>query len=340
MSAERIFTVLPNKRGEQGLDIIGANLESGINVFNQWKANPQQVFKNSLPSSFSYLKFQAQLYAQYRELVEEYGLSSSTATIQDRDVKLAREIIHGIKTGPWNPSMVVHSEQVGVYAKALSRNINFLHPDLQLDDNRMEVKGLFHDIGRSVTHHPVVHAFAGREILKLLGVSADIRTSNLSDNEAGVGPYISFISPETWANIDSEEGSIDNLVANLPLEEVLIALADMGKRDINNVKYICDPIEGLVPSAINRLKTNTFMPTAEILMPLAAATKDDRDAAQATLRQAGLNEGGIKQMAMYFGWAGALKRRVEQLGVTFEGEDGVVAEAKNNYEAMVAARSI
>ena len=362
MTVERTITPLKNIRGEHGLPVKTDLLKKQLDDYEKWKYIPSYIDSNTTINPGEFNNLLLNLGVQFRSIILDSNLSHSDPSIRitEQDVDIAHEIIDSI--GPlerkimpsdgknpnrptWNPSMVEHSRQVAVFARAIAQELK--DNGIDVDENRVGVKGLFHDIGRAASHHPIVHALAGREILKVLGIGADFRTTTFSDNEAGVNPAFSTINPDNWnikADKKGQRLGLDTMVANLPLEEVIVALADMGHAGIKQadgsfVNSISDPIDGLVPSALRRLTSNKGTPDPEVLKHLAAPLKKDRDNAKRQLKKLGLTEQDITKFAMYFGWCGALKRRVEKLGVKFEGSDGVVTKAQNEYDALLQERN-
>ena len=252
---------------------------------------------------------------------------------------IEESIISEIGRRPWNTSCIEHSLQVEAFALEITEAINE-KGIIKLDPNRIRVKGLMHDIGRAASHHPVIHGLAGREILKDLGFGADFRTTTLAHLEAGIGPYIIGVTPETWPNISTNFKQLEGLVSQLPIEEIIVGLADIGKKGVKQsdgsfVNQIADPVEGLVPSAKRRLTTNTEEPSDETLTNLASENPEKRSQSMKILINMEVDIISANQMAMYFLWMGAMKRRLESdYCVTFEGKDGVVERAQASYNRL------
>lgn len=223
--------------------------------------------------------------------------------LQDSILETEKEFVPDEKRRPWDEGCIEHSRQVEAVARTITEEINKQNPDLHFDVDKISAKAAVHDIGRSASHHAVIHGMAGRELLKNLGFAPEFRTTTLAHLEAGIGPYITDIDQKSWEDIKKDDKSLKERVAKYSPEEVIIALADMAKKgELIDGKFynkIADPIEGLWPSVKRRMPDAT----------------DEQ----------------IKG-TMYVGFAQALKDHIEnKFFVKFSGEEGMIKKSQEFY---------
>ncbi len=319
--------------------------------YQLWKKDPSKYEKKPTITRAQYLALTTILGNEFKEQIKGSGLSSSIGSVDDADVRLTHQVVKVVedaeaelipenKRRPWNPSVTEHVQQVEAYTWVIADAVNE-RSGAGIDINRIRARAALHDMGRAFTHDAVLHGIAGREILKQLGFAADFRKTTLAHLEAGLGPWIYGITPENWQMVSSNQDLLDQAVADLPLEEVIISLADIGKRGVKLpdgtfVNTISDPVEGLAPSAKRRLTTEKGEPDDRVLMALASQDPKIREHAMQTLREFGAKEADVNKMAAYFGWMAALKRRIEgDYGLEFEGEHGLVTIAQIKFEEMI-----
>ncbi len=313
--------------------------------YQRWRENPSEYEGRPKITSEENHTVRQLLVERFKPQVQGSSLASNTAAVPVEDIQLAHNIIvtaHEIEEDvipdasrrPLNPSTLEHFQQVEAYTWVMSEQIP------GLDVNRQRVKAALHDTGRSGSHDPVIHLLEGYDVLKEMGFASDFTRTTLAHGEAGIGPYMYGVTPETWPQISANQELLDQAIAELAIEEVVIAVADMGKRGIQQpdgsfVNTISGPLEGLAPSAKRRLKTEKGEPDDEVLMGLGSADNETRNQSMQTLRDLGASEQNINQMAMYFGWLAGLKRRLENdYGIQFEGPNNVAIEAQRRFEEM------
>lgn len=190
-----------------GYPVVVSDTADQRREFNKWQENPGLYEDKDTITSNEYRALKRILKEKFGILVEASGLSKSEGEISDDDLNLARTIVDTIQEiedetipddgrRPWNTSVRQHVTQVAAFSRIMSEESGIGDP------KRIEVKGLLHDLGRSVTHHPVHHLLAGRELGKTLGLAADIRRTMLAHGEAGVGPYIAVLHLKIGQNTD------------------------------------------------------------------------------------------------------------------------------------------
>jgi hypothetical protein len=185
-----------------------------------------------------------------------------------------------------------------------------------------------------------MHLLAGRDLLGELGFSHPFQRTAVAHGEAGVGAYMYGVTGETWPNINANPEALRAAIAQLPIEEVVIAVADMSKRSyIKDGQFqneIDDSFTGLASAAKRRLTTPNGEPDDSVLTALGSQDSEERQRAMQTLRGLGATETNVNQMAMYYGWMSALRERIEiEYGVKFKGENGVIESAKERYTKMM-----
>lgn len=215
---------------------------------------------------------------------------------------------------PWNLSCAEHCVQVGTLARVIGEEI---FPNHYL---KLEVMGLLHDVGRFASHHPWVHGLAGCELLEAIGFGQELIGPAYSHLEAGA-PLLG-VTPENWPQILEAE-NLQAELDHLPLTAVIIAVADMAKKSVEEpagsgrfVNRLCDPLEGVFVSGLRRLSRERAAALTDI-NPLKISGRQLR----------GLYKLDSK-MGMYLGLCWLFRKKLVSCGVVFEGEDGVIDTAK------------
>jgi len=320
----------------------------GIKVmrkYRRWQQDPSAYEGRPKITPEENNKVKQILEERYGSQVRSSNLAIEGAAVSDGELQLVHQMVvdaHEIEEEvipdkdrrPLNASTLEHFQQVEAYFWVMAEQI----PGINI--NRGRAQAALHDKGREETHDPVLHLIGGRQRLKELGFAPDFRKTALAHGEAGIGPYIYGITPDTWPILSKDQSKLDQMINNLPITDVLIAVADMGKRGIQQpdgsfVNTISGPLEGLAPSAKRRLKTEKGEPSDEVLMGLGNADPEVREQSMQALRDLGATETNINQMAMYFGWLAGLKRRLENdYGIQFEGPNNVAELAQRRFEEM------
>ncbi len=201
----------------------------------------------------------------------------------------------------------------------------------------MRAKAAHHDLGRAASNDPVIHLLAGRDLLKRLGFSHTFQRTAIAHGEAGVGAYMYGVDEHSWPAINADPDLLNQAVAELPIDEVVIAVADMSKRsyvrDGEFINEIADSFTGLASAAKRRLTTTNGEPDDSVLVDLGNTDAEVRQKAMQTLRDLGASEDNVNKMAMYYGWMSALRSRLEtEYGIEF---GGIKKKVRRNDENIL-----
>jgi len=182
-----------------------------------------------------------------------------------QDVKNARSVILALqsieeavipdpKRRPWNSSCQEHADQVAILARLFAEQLHPKNTDWQ---NKLEIFGLVHDIGRYVSHHPWIHGTEGMQILSFLDFEWDF--SSIAYYHLEAGAPILGATPDNWEAILNAPNLLAE-IARTALPLIIITLADMAKKSVEEpagsgkfVNRFADPMEGVFVSGLRRL---------------------------------------------------------------------------------------
>lgn len=305
-------------------------------LFETWRENPSLIEGKVVISREEISLIQRSLYDDFFWLVKQSPGLRNGQNVNSQDIALVRRILGAIQPledhfvadpqrRAWNLSCVEHSLQVGILARLLAER-------LWLDTKKMEVVGLIHDIGRFVSHHPLIHGLAGMELLGVLGFCEEYAIMSYSHLEAGASYLGATI--ENWEEIICSD-NVQEEINSCPLPEIVIKIADMAKRGIeepegsgNFVNIFANPLEGTFVSGLRRLNDEQKR-TVEHINPLDIQGKEQ------LLQIFHIN----REMGMYLGLCWFFMERVLKEGVVFEGNDGVIARAQERFNKMTQVSS-
>ncbi len=247
-----------------------------INEFDRWKNDPGAFENKQTLTGAEYGQITSQIKSSFFDRVRTSGLATGEALsvedlklvheIQEKIPQIEAEVIMDPKRRPWNDSCLEHARQAEAVALVMAEEINQSREAKPLDINLVRSKAALHDIGRFASHHPLIHGMAGRDLLKVIGFAPEFRTTTLAHLEAGVGPYLVGIDPETWPKISSNPEELGKIILSLPLEEIIVVLAEISSKGVETssgsgkfVNQISDPIEGVTNAARRRPGKNSEM---------------------------------------------------------------------------------
>ncbi|OGZ23642.1 MAG: hypothetical protein A3A08_02130 [Candidatus Nealsonbacteria bacterium RIFCSPLOWO2_01_FULL_41_9] len=167
---------------------------------------------------------------------------------------IEEEVIPDPKRRPWNSSCQEHADQVGILARLFAEQLQPKNTDWQ---NKLEIEGLVHDIGRYASHHPWIHGTEGAQLLSFLNFKKDFEHVAYYHLEAGA-PILGA-TPDNWEAILNAPNIMAE-IARTDLSLIIIALADMAKKSVEEpagsgkfVNWFADPMEGVFVSGLRRL---------------------------------------------------------------------------------------
>lgn len=292
------------------------NLEGAVNIMLlRWTEDPSK-FEGKKTITPPEIKFiQDELMDDFFiPVVESSGLSGEDGPT-DEDMCLVEEMIGKIGDAenliitdparrPWNASCKDHAKRVAIVAREIADQLNF-------NPREFFIRGLVHDIGRYASHHPWIHAAAGKDILNQLGFSSKYCQTALNHAEAGA--LLFGATPGNWDKLSQDF----NLLAEankVSLADAVLAIADMCQKAVedppgsNNFKSrFADPMEGVFTSGLRRL-TQKQKELVKNIDPLCIDHWGLREVYRTEPR-----------IGMYLGLCWLLKAKLAKQGVVFEG---------------------